>query len=126
MCIRDSLSDPGVIGCDDVHDDAALEHLGEALLRGPRGRFDGHVWLRSLICSAMVPGATDRGVMPALGRAVARARGPIIAEGSRAPGSGGSGPALGLAQLAVRAIAAFATIGSMDEEAGTLPDIAPR
>src|SRR5665811_638284 len=83
------LRDLRVVGRDDVHDDAALEHLGEALLRGPGGRFDGHVWQRSLIWWAEVPGATDRGVMPALGRAVARARGLIIAEGPGAPGRGG-------------------------------------
>ena len=29
------LGDLGLLGGDDVHDDAALEHLGEALLRGP-------------------------------------------------------------------------------------------
>ncbi len=36
------LGDLGLVGRDDVHDDAALEHLGEALLGGPGGRFDGH------------------------------------------------------------------------------------
>ena len=36
------LGDLGVLGRDDVHDDAALEHLGEALLRDPGGRIDGH------------------------------------------------------------------------------------
>ena len=34
-----------LLGRDDVHDDAALEHLGEALLGGPGGGFDGHVGL---------------------------------------------------------------------------------
>ena len=33
------LGDLGLLGRDDVHDDAALEHLGEALLGGPGGRF---------------------------------------------------------------------------------------
>src|SRR5664280_2272478 len=42
--------------------------------------------MRSLIWWAEVPGASDRGVMPALGRTVARARGPIIAEAPGAPG----------------------------------------
>jgi hypothetical protein len=42
--------------------------------------------MRSLIWWTEVPGASDRGVMPALGRAVARARGPIIAEAPGAPG----------------------------------------
>ena len=37
------LGDLGLLGRDDVHDDAALEHLGEALLGRPGGRFDGHV-----------------------------------------------------------------------------------
>ena len=39
------LGDVRVVGRDDVHDDAALEHLGEALLGGPGGGFDGHVGL---------------------------------------------------------------------------------
>ena len=52
--------------------------------------------MRSLIWWAEVPGASDRGVMPALGRAVARARGPIIAEGPGAPGRGRFGGAIGL------------------------------
>jgi hypothetical protein len=33
------LGDPGLVGGDDVHDDAALEHLGEAAL-DPRGAGD--------------------------------------------------------------------------------------
>ena len=37
------LGDLGLVGRDDVHDDAALEHLGEALLGRPGGGFDGHV-----------------------------------------------------------------------------------
>ena len=39
------LRDLGVIGRDDVHDDAALEHLGEALLGRPGGRLWAHVWI---------------------------------------------------------------------------------
>src|SRR5262249_11227447 len=37
------LGDLRLIGRDDVHDDAALKHLGETLLRRPRGGFDCHV-----------------------------------------------------------------------------------
>jgi hypothetical protein len=37
------LGDAGLLRGDDVHDDAALEHLGEALLGRPGGGFDGHV-----------------------------------------------------------------------------------
>jgi hypothetical protein len=37
------LGDLRLVGRDDVHDDAALEHLGETLLRRPRGGFDCHV-----------------------------------------------------------------------------------
>jgi hypothetical protein len=37
------LGDLGLVGGDDVHDDAALEHLGEALLGRPGGGLDGHV-----------------------------------------------------------------------------------
>ena len=32
------LGDPGLLGGDDVHDDAALEHLGEAALDGEGAR----------------------------------------------------------------------------------------
>ena len=39
------LGDLGVLGRDDVHDDAALEHLGEPLLGRPGRRFDGHLLL---------------------------------------------------------------------------------
>ncbi len=37
------LGDLGVLSSDDVHDDAALEHLGETLLGRPGGGFDGHL-----------------------------------------------------------------------------------
>ncbi len=37
------LSDLGVLGRDDVHDDAALEHLGQALLGRPGRLFFSHV-----------------------------------------------------------------------------------
>ena len=37
------LGDLGLLGGDDVHDDAALEHLGEPLLGRPGRRFDGHL-----------------------------------------------------------------------------------
>ena len=37
------FGDLGLVGRDDVHDDAALEHLGETLLGRPGGGFDGHV-----------------------------------------------------------------------------------
>ena len=37
------LGDLGLVGGDDVHDDAALEHLGETGLGCPGRRFDGHV-----------------------------------------------------------------------------------
>ena len=37
------LGDSGVLRGDDVHDDAALEHLGEPLLGGPGGCLDAHV-----------------------------------------------------------------------------------
>ena len=38
------LGDLGLLGRDDVHDDAALEHLGEALLGGPGGGFGHGGW----------------------------------------------------------------------------------
>ena len=38
------LGDPRVLGRDDVHDHAALEHLGEALLGRPGRLFFGHAW----------------------------------------------------------------------------------
>ena len=50
------LGDLGLIGRDDIHDDAALEHLGEALLGGPGGRFDGHVCRVPLVARARIAG----------------------------------------------------------------------
>ena len=43
------LGDLGLVGRDDVHDDAALEHLGEALLRDPGGGLDGHAVIGPLV-----------------------------------------------------------------------------
>ncbi len=74
------LGDLGVLGRDDVHDDAALEHLGEALLGGPGGGLDGHVCVGSLVIGRVPWRDQPRG-HARTGRAVARARHPSIAEG---------------------------------------------
>ena len=50
------LGDLGLIGRDDIHDDAALEHLGETGLGGPGGRFDGHVNWVPLMARARIAG----------------------------------------------------------------------
>ena len=50
------LGDLGLIGGDDVHDDAALEHLGETLLGRPGGRLDGHVTGIPLVIRARIAG----------------------------------------------------------------------
>ena len=57
------LGDLGLIGRDDVHDDAALEHLGKTLLGGPGGRLDGHVgwilwWFALGRRSGLAPGSS--------------------------------------------------------------------
>ena len=58
------LGDLRLLGGDDVHDDAALEHLGEALLGRPGGRFDGHVLVilwsvsRSVRRPGLAPGSS--------------------------------------------------------------------
>ena len=57
------LGDPCVLGCYDVHDDAAFEHLGKALLGGPGGGLGGHA-----VCSSFIgwSGACFRGTMAGL------------------------------------------------------------
>ena len=60
------LGDLGVLGCDDVHDDAALEHLGEAFLGGPGGGLGGHWQIQSL-ASAGMRGVLRRGGPPTRG-----------------------------------------------------------
>ena len=57
------LGDLGLVGRDDVHDDAALEHLGEALLGRPGGRFDGHVGLIPLVVALGSPAGSGPGVV---------------------------------------------------------------
>ena len=58
------LGDLGLVGRDDVHDDAALEHLGETGLGRPGRRFDGHVgfdsfgWSRSVRRPGLAPGSS--------------------------------------------------------------------
>ena len=75
-----------LLGGDDVHDDAALEHLGEALLGGPGGRFDGHVghWLSEGRVAGRA-GPACRGVLARSSRPVRRQRGAIIARSRDRP-----------------------------------------
>ena len=81
------LGDLGLIGGDDVHDDAALEHLGEALLGRPGGRFDGHVEGIPLVARARIAGRAGPGVVARSSRpSPSRAR--IIAPSA----TGASGP----------------------------------
>ena len=58
------LGDLGVLGRDDVHDDAALEHLGEALLGDPGGRLDGHVRMDPQVCARRSVGRPAPGSSP--------------------------------------------------------------
>ena len=68
------LGDLGLLGRDDVHDDAALEHLGEALLGRPGRRFDGHVWVGSGLTRSGLPAVLAPGSSPVrAGRAASRA-----------------------------------------------------
>ena len=83
------LGDLGVLGRDDVHDDAALEHLGQALLGGPGGRFDGHVGWIPLVLALGSPAGSGPGVLARSSRP-SPARVPIIA---RAPESAASSSA---------------------------------
>ena len=57
-----------LLGRDDVHDDAALEHLGQALLGGPGGGLDAHAG-RDPSRSWASPRPTGLGVLARSGRA---------------------------------------------------------
>ena len=62
------LGDLGVLGGNDVHDDAAFEHLGKAFLGGPGGGLGGHCWCPILwlrrVCGTCSNAAAARASRP--------------------------------------------------------------
>ena len=103
------LGDLGLVWGDDIHDDAALEHLGEALLGGPGGRFDGHVGRVPFDGRARFAGrvwprgprpfeSTEPRALPGLSHA--RAGGPVRRLWSRWSGARERPPAVSLARRA--------------------------
>ena len=73
------LGDLGLVGRDDVHDDAALEHLGQARLGRPGGGFDGHMrWiLQSGVALARASGLSHEVSWPPKGSVRSADDGPI-------------------------------------------------
>jgi hypothetical protein len=73
-----------LIGRDDIHDDAALEHLGQTLLGRPGGGLDGHVGFDPLVSALGSPAGSGPGVVarssrPSPSRVRIIARGPSVA-----------------------------------------------
>ncbi len=79
------LRDARLVGRDDVHDDAALEHLGQTLLGRPGGCLDAHVDLDRIVRGPGRSGSTA-GSSPARSRTAATLAEWIMACPSRALG----------------------------------------
>ena len=65
------LGDARLFGGDDIHDDAALEHLGQTLLGRPGGRLDVHDRPRSKLGRVALASGSTAGSSPARNRLVA-------------------------------------------------------